>query len=129
MLIEKIKELLVVPFEFEKLTGGKEMYHFTRWGDDDSYFYYSFRSKNKIKTNTKRVFIRELQKLLNKGVRQGGFDRKDFKDCCPATNRDGGCGYCVMIRILEALKIAEYRRHGKGVKIIDPEKACNLLKK
>lgn len=118
MIIEQIKK--IVPKEikhFEKLNRGKDLYKFTDWGDDNLKFYYEFNSKDGTKKNVKRVFVKEIEALLKGRKVNDVIYRTDFETHCINTNRDGGCGFCVIIRILEFLKIGVYISYGKGFKI------------
>lgn len=118
MIIKQIQK--IVPSEvkrFKKLNGNEKMYSFTDWGVDKFKFYYEFNSKDGRKKNVKRVFIKEIEKLLKRRKINDYITRSDFKKYCIKTNKDGGCGFCVIIRILEFLKIGLYISNSKGFKI------------
>ncbi len=120
MIIEQIQKIVPSKIKhFKKLNGGEKMYTFTNWSDDKFKFFFEFNSKDGGKKNVKRVFIKEVEKLLKKRKINDFITRADFKKYCKKTNKDGGCGFCVIVRILEFLKIGSYIAHSKGFKIIN----------
>ncbi len=119
MIIEQIQNIVPKKIKnFKKLNGGNATYKYTDWSDDKLKFYYEFNSKDGTKKNVKRVFVKEIETLLKGRKVNNVISRGDFEKHCINTNRDGGCGFCVIIRLLEFLKIGIYLGHGKGFKII-----------
>ena len=131
ILIEQ-KLRVIVPdevYQFDKLTKG-DPYHFSQWGNDRNgmaCMYYWFYSKDKAKKNQKRVFMAEIESLLKKVYKSDSdiINRKLFVEQCPKTLLDGGCGYAVTIRLLEALGIVEYVGR-VGARIINKDKIKDI---
>ncbi|MFW6116297.1 MAG: hypothetical protein ACOC6F_01090 [bacterium] len=108
MLEDVLKTL--IPSEirvFPKLTKNTEPYHFDRWDHDmdtgSAVLRYWFWSRDRSSKNRKRVFVAEAERLLRNTVKAGSITREDFKRHCPKTNRDGGCGFAVIIAVFESL--------------------------
>jgi hypothetical protein len=108
--------------EFKKLEAGNP-YHFDRW--DDGCMYYWFGSTSK--PHKKRVFVSEAFSALQHLRTTGAFDRNSFPTLCPKSESDGGCGFAVAGRILEALGVAKYSGRRAGFTLTDPVKATSLL--
>ncbi len=49
-----------------------------------------------------------MEKLLDYTMKHKEFTRKEFKNLCPRTNKDGGCEFAVAVRILEFMEIGWY---------------------
>jgi hypothetical protein len=102
----------VIPSEikiFAKLTEGHDPYYFFEWDkiDNSVVLRYWFWNKTKTGKHKKRVFIEEIPKLLSGFDKPTIITRTDFEKNCPRTKSDGGCGFAVMIRILEHFQIVE----------------------
>lgn len=88
---------------FPKLVSG-EPYRFDRWSYDRKgrlCLYYVVTGGQK--EYKKRIPIQELIEAAIFFRRKGEFRRGDFRRFCPIANRDGSCGYTVMLRILQSL--------------------------
>jgi hypothetical protein len=124
-----LKELLPARLrEFKKLTEG-EPYRFKTWkvdGEGRPCLYYTFSSRDGRSTNTKRVPMAEIGAALTHLRETGHLRRKEFRDVCPVAERDGGCAFAVVGRILEALGAAQYV--GADFFLTDPAKADSLLR-
>jgi len=95
---------------FRKLTPGHDPYYFTSWTAEGntSILRYWFWNKTKTKKNNKRVFINEVEELLNYLLGAKNITRSDFQKYCPRTLGDGPCGFAVTLRILEYFHIIEF---------------------
>lgn len=108
---------------FQKLEGGVDPYYFKEWDSiDDNILRYWFWNKNRTKKNVKRIFIHELENLLRRPSQTGEITRSDFESYCPKTKRDGDCGFAVIVRILEFLRIARYDQDSGVILITVNEK-------
>jgi hypothetical protein len=94
---------------FRKLTEGHDPYYFASWEKENgaSILRYWFWNKSRTKQNKKRVFINEIEKLLKYSIQEHRITRKDYKQYCPRTMRDGPCGFAVIIGILEHFQVVE----------------------
>ena len=110
---------------FEKLTPDREPYHFDRWADG-AFYYRVSRQANGV-WNKKRVKVSEIRPALGRLRRSGQFTRSDFQEFCPVTRSDGDCGFCVVVRILELLGVAKFSGRGLGIRLVDRQRADNLL--
>ena len=105
-MLEQVLKIVIPEqlHEFSKLTPGKDPYHFSSWDIDkitgETILRYWFWSRDRRRERRKRVFIREVESLFKTAVDTGEITRRDFEECCPRTNRDGGCGFAVIIAIL-----------------------------
>ena len=112
-LLTELKNIIPNAYtEFDELKSNKK-YFFCKWGIDkynEECLYYWFYSKDKSKKNVKRVVICELEKLLKycKVNNITIVNREMFANICNITYTNGPCGYCVSIRMLEYLNLAEY---------------------
>jgi hypothetical protein len=113
--IEEIRKFLKddeTKLTFEKLTNF-EVYIIREISDE--FLRVEFESiKNSKKTNKKRIFFSEVVDLVNNTYKNKIFYRNDFETFCPKTKSDGGCGYSVIIRLLEKLNKGKYLGRGKG---------------
>ncbi len=66
--------------------------------------------------------MNELESLIALLEKKKIVNRKDFEITCEYTNNSGGCGFAIMVRIIEYLKIGKYQGHGKGVILINNTK-------
>ena len=128
MLEKRIKE--VVPEhlkQFSKLTPGHDPYYFDAWDNEvtETIIRYWFWNKGRTKKNRKRVFVSEITVLLKNKLGDRQIDRGDFELFCPKTNRDGGCGFAVIIRILEYLDIVRF--NSGQYQIHNPSETLRLL--
>jgi hypothetical protein len=131
MIEQKLRA--IVPDEvnqFDKLTKG-DPYYFSHWEKDRNgmaCMYYWFYSRDKAKKNQKRVFMAEIERLLKKAHKSDPdiINRKLFVEQCPKTLLDGGCGYAVTVRLLEALGIVEYVGR-VGARIINKDKIRDII--
>lgn len=119
--------------EFPKLTEGRDPYYFYRWDFDNdkgsSVLRYYFWSPDRTRQYRKRVFISEAERLLRCTLNAGEMTRQDFQEHCPNTRRDGGCGFAVIIAILESLGIVEHADHWGVYRIVDRDRAQRLLQR
>lgn len=121
---------------FDKLTDGREPYHFEKWETtiDGDVLHYWFSGKTLYH---KVVHIQELEAALRRAVVTRNFSRDIFNESCPKTKygeqrkkeRLGGdCGYAVMGRCLEELGVAkQIKKWGKGFKILNDSLVQSLL--
>jgi len=131
MLEQKLKLLIPQEInEFPKIERIGDPYHFENWELDKKsnglIMRYWFWNKDKSDTNKKRVFINEFESLLRFSFTDGGFKKTDFIRLCPKTNSDGGCGFTVMVGILEHQRIIEKAGHG-SYELINSEKIKKWL--
>ena len=116
--------------EFSKLTAGKDPCYFSSWDRDETtgepILRYWFWSGDRGRKHRKRVFIHEVESLLKNVVDTGEITRRDFTECCPRTNRDGGCGFAVIIAILEHFNIAHSSAWGVH-DVVDRGKAREIV--
>ena len=115
---------------FPKLTPDRDPYYFDSWDvDRDSgkpLLRYWFWNRERTKKYKKRVFVHEIESLLRNTCHTGTITKGDFKSYCPRTNSDGGCGFAVIIGILEYFHLVEHC--GRGVyDISDQAKILQLL--
>jgi len=101
---EKIERLVPSKLShFPKLVSG-EPYRFDRWSHDREgrwcLYYVVTGGQREYK---KRLPIQELIKAAVFFGKKGDFQRTDFERFCPIANRDGPCGYAVIVRILESV--------------------------
>ena len=61
---------------------------------------YWFWNKERTSKNHKRLFIAEMEELVENICKGGIINKTKFKSCCPRTNGDGGCGYAVILSVL-----------------------------
>lgn len=97
--------------KFRKLEKG-EPYHFDKWEQDSDgkpCLYYWFNSTDGNKRNVKRVPVSEFCAALDHIRRNGTFARSDYQGLCPVAQSDGGCGYAVIGRLLEALGATQFQ--------------------
>jgi len=110
MLEQSLKKAVSVELtSFEKLTEGHDPYYFSMWDEEDgtSILRYWFWNKAKTEKRRKRVFVSEIESLLRYAHKSQFITRDDFRTHCPRTNSDGGCGFAVIIRILEHFQVVE----------------------
>lgn len=116
---------------FPKLTKSTDPYYFDRWDHDggtgSAILRYWFWSRDRSSKNRKRVFIAEAERLLKDTLDAGKITREDFKRYCPKTNRDGGCGFAVIIAVFESLGMVCHTERRGVYAIIDRELARLLL--
>ena len=115
---------------FPKLTSGKEPYRFSSWDLDEAtgepILRYWFWSRDQARKYRKRIFIYEVEGLLKNVAGTGEITRRDFKKYCPKTDRDGECGFAVVIAILEYFGIVD--KSARGVySIVDHGKAQEIV--
>jgi len=115
---------------FPKLTSDRDPCHFDSWDVDkdsgETLLRYWFWNRERTKKNKKRVFVREMESLLRKTCHTGAITRGNFESYCPRTNSDGGCGFAVIISILEYFHLVE--RCDRGVyDVLDRAKILQLL--
>jgi hypothetical protein len=128
MLAQTLKK--AIPNElsiFEKLTEGHDPYYFYVWDEEDnvSILRYWFWDKTNTRKNRKRVFVDETEALLSNVQRARNITRGDYERYCPRTYRDGGCGFAVIIRVLEHFQVVEVV--GSEYRIQSLEKIRRLL--
>ncbi len=114
--------------EFAKLIRG-EPYHFDRWQDDRyglECLYYWFMSKDRTKKNEKRVPLREFRPALQQLRSTGFLTRETFEKVCPVAKSAGPCGFAVIGRTFEALRVAAYSG-SHGFRLINGDEAARLL--
>ena len=116
---------------FPKLTSGRDPYRFSSWDLDEvtgePILRYWFWSGDRACKYRKRVFIHEVESLLKNVAGTDEITRRDFKEYCPKTDRDGECGFAVVIAILEYFKIVDKSargvysivNHGKAQEIVE----------
>ncbi len=114
---------------FSKLSKGQSLYKLSRWGENDDAMYYEFPSRDNLKMNEKRLVMIEFESLINYLINKNItlFQRNLFEQYCPISNRDGGCGYCICIRIFDKANVGTYLGYGKGYKIINQNNLNNLI--
>ena len=110
-------------FEFKKLTKDIDPYYFYEWKGDKNnlvlrYFFYN---QGKTKVYRKRVFISELESLLETSVVDGIIFKRNFNSICLRTKKDGDCGFAVMVAIIGYLFGIQKICQGK-YKIINKDK-------
>jgi hypothetical protein len=110
---------------FAKLTERGEPYYFDHWTADFVCLYYWFSSRDRTRRNRKRVPVSEIRAALEQLIRDGAFTRAAFESLCAISTRDGGCGFAVIGRILEALNVARYSR--PVFRLTDADQARVLL--
>jgi hypothetical protein len=132
MLEHVLKSL--IPSEirvFPKLTKSKDPYYFYRWDQDkdtgSAILRYWFWSRDRSRKNRKRVFVSETERLLENTLDAGEITRGDFKQYCPKTNRDGGCGFAVIVGVFESLGIVCHTEQRGVYAIVDREMARLML--
>jgi hypothetical protein len=102
---------------FEKLTKS-DVYIIKELTDE--FLKVEFKGKDeKSNSNKKRIFFNEIINLVNSTYKNKRFNRTDFEIYCPKTKNDGGCGYAVIIRLMEKLNMGKYLGHGKGFEYIN----------
>jgi len=117
MIIEDIKKKVGKEIKTFRKLRDKSLYHFTRWGDDElTFFTYHFTSPTTGKEIYKRVFIKEIEKLLTTLKKKSQISRSDFYKQCKKTDNSGPCGYAVIISILVDLKVVKFVGNGKAIK-------------
>lgn len=117
MIIEDIKKKVGKEIRTFRKLRDKSLYHFTKWGDDElTFFTYQFTSSTTGQEIYKRVFIKEIEKLLTTLKNRGKISRGDFYAQCKKTNNSGPCGYAVIISILVDLKVVKFVGNGKAIK-------------
>ncbi len=122
-LLNKLQKIIGFQLStFERLNKTKGICTFVKWDIENQCFYYKFKAKESNKFNQKIVSIPELEKLMWVLQKKKIIYRPDFVSCCKTTNKSGGCGFAVMVRIIEYLKIGKYQGHGKGVILINKTK-------
>ena len=112
MLEQKLKSLIPKEInEFPKIKRIGDPYHFESWELDkksnELIMRYWFCNIAKNSTNRKRVFVHEFESDLRLLLQSGNFENSDFVKICPKTNSDGGCGFAVMVGILEQQRIID----------------------
>jgi hypothetical protein len=123
----------VIPGEisaFPKLTKEGDHYFFDRWDRDRDtgvpLLRYTYRSPDGNREYRKRIFIPEVERLLESAIGAGEMGRQDFKKYCPRTDADGPCGLAVIVEIFEHLGVVG--RTAWGVySIVNSEKARQIL--
>lgn len=91
--------------EFNKLGNGGEPYRCAEWKcDREGRFclYYQFNG------HKKRLPETEIESAVAQFESSGHFGRDMFRTLCPIAARDGGCGFAVIVRILERFCDAKY---------------------
>lgn len=114
---------------FAKLTEHGEAYNFDRWNEDRAgslCLYYWFPARIGVKRNKKRVPVSEVRAALRELRSTGVLTREAFQKACPVAESAGPCGFAVVGRILEALRVAIYSGRN-GFNLIDADEATNLL--
>lgn len=110
---------------FDKLTPGRGPYGFDRW--TDGAFYYNVSRRANGVWNKKRAKVSEIRAALGRLRQSSAFTRRDFQELCPVAQRDGGCGFCVVGRVLELLGAARFSGKGLGFVLLDRQRADELL--
>jgi len=118
MLEKNLKRLIPAEInEFPKLNKVEPPYYFLRWDIDEVsnelILRYWFWNKKKNFKNKKRLFINELGTLIGVILKNGYLSRSDFNNLCPRTNKDGTCGFAVIVGILEHLDVIRKIESGK----------------
>jgi len=96
--------------EFDKLENGAEPYRCAEWKCDRAgrlCMYYKFNG------HRKRIPHAEIDSAVAEFKSSGRFGRASFKTHCPVASSNGGCGFAVIVRILEQFCDAEFV--GRGV--------------
>jgi hypothetical protein len=110
---EIIKRISEPEFKtFEKLRKRSEPYCLKEVNVKEKFIRYKFPNSDGSKINVKRCFIDELAELLNCTQNKKNITKTDFIKYCPKTNRDGSCGWAIMVRIIEKLVLGTYRGNG-----------------
>jgi len=107
-----LRNKIPVGTKFNKLGNGGEPYRCAEWKcDQEGRFclYYQFNG------HKKRLPEKEIESAVAQFELSGRFDREMFKTLCPIAARDGGCGFAVIVRIIEKFCDAKYL--GDGVVI------------
>jgi len=123
----------VIPGElraFPKLTEDGDHYFFDRWDRDGNtglpLLRYSFWSPDGKREYRKKIFVPEVERLLESAISAGEVGREDFKTHCPRTEANGPCAFAVIVAAFEHLGII--RRTAWGVySIVNREKARTIL--
>jgi hypothetical protein len=106
---------------FSKLTEGHSPYFFDKWGEEkgNTILRYWFWNEDQTKKNKKRVFINEIESLLQNSLSASEITRPAYIAHCPRTNGDGSCGFAVIIRILEYFQVVKIINKTYRIKNID----------
>jgi hypothetical protein len=123
----------VVPDEisaFPKLTGEDDYYFFQSWDRDRetgaTLLRYKYMKQDGSREYRKRIFIPEVERLLEVAIAQGEIGRPDFQTYCPRTNTGGQCAFAVIVSVFRYLGIM--RRTAWGVySITNLENARQVL--
>jgi hypothetical protein len=131
MLEQVLRSVIPSRFDmFPKLTPGRDPYHFDSWDKERrtgrAVLRYWFWNRGRTKKNRKRVFVGEIETLLRRAYHTGTINRGDFNTCCPRTNSDGGCGFAVIIGILDFFRVVS--RRGRGMyDVVDRDTLLKLM--
>jgi len=117
MLEKELKILIPKKLsDFPKIRRIGDPYHFYKWDLDQNQqnpiLRYWFWNDKKTRKFRKRVFINEFEDLLKLALDCNGLNRTDFERVCPNTKSDGGCGFAVIVGILEYLQVVELEKPG-----------------
>lgn len=123
----------VVPGEistFPKLTEEGDHYFFDRWDRDGDtgavLLRYTYSSPDGTREYRKKVFMPEVERLLESAIAAGELGRQDFRMYCPRTDANGPCGLAVIVGVFEHLGLL--RQTAWGVySIVNSEKARRIL--
>lgn len=95
--------------EFDKLESGGQPYRCAEWkhdGEGRFCMYYELNNRRK------RIPHAEIDSAIARFKSSGRFDREAFKTHCPVAFSDGGCGFAVIVRILERFCDAKFVGNG-----------------
>jgi hypothetical protein len=117
MLEENLKKIIPKELKlFPKINRVGSPYNFNCWDWDknnkEPILRYWFWNKENNYQNKKRLFLKELESLIQSSLDSGYLTRSDFNKICFRTYGDGSCGFSVIIAIFEHLEVIQKIKPG-----------------